>query len=210
MNWNEGITLVEVIRGVLWRNPMNARRSRPKSFRACVDCDIVAEAALEGYRGYPPRIDGREREWRTGHASMRCWAKPACFFEGGGCLDPRGGEFEEISPHSLIPVDLGGKSHYVAGMPTTALKQKARPILTVVEHYDVAADAKKRISLRNAKTKYFHVQALSDGRFLLEPRVLVPTKAVSGRTLKMLDEAAANFKKGVVSPPIDLSPFLKG
>ena len=54
-------------------------------------------------------------------------------------------------------------------MPTTALKQKARPALTVVEHYDVAADAKKRISLRNPKTKYFHVQALSDGRFLLSP-----------------------------------------
>jgi hypothetical protein len=94
-------------------------------------------------------------------------------------------------------------------MPTTALKQKTRPALTVVEHYDVAADAKKRISLRNPKTKYFHVQALSDGRLLLEPRVLVPPKAVAGRTLKMLDEAAANFKKGVVSPPIDLSPFLK-
>jgi hypothetical protein len=66
---------------VLWRNPMNARRSRPKSFRTYRDCDIVAEAALEGYRGYPPRTKGREREWSTGHASMRCWAKPACFLK---------------------------------------------------------------------------------------------------------------------------------
>ena len=48
-------------------------------------------------------------------------------------------------------------------MPT--LTQKRR--LTVVENYDVAADAKKRVSLRNAKTKYFHVKALSNGCFLL-------------------------------------------
>jgi hypothetical protein len=56
----------------------------------------------------------------------------------------------------------------------------------------VAADAKKRISLRNAKTKYFHVQALSNGSYLLEPRVLVPPQAVSTRSLKMLDKSVAS------------------
>jgi hypothetical protein len=54
---------------------------------------------------------------------------------------------------------------------------------------------KKRISLRDAKTKYFHVQALFNGCFYLEPRVLVPPRAVSARTLKMLDRSAANLKK---------------
>ena len=78
---------------------------------------------------------------------------------------------------------------------------------TVVEEYDVAADAKRRISLRRAKAKYFRVRALSDGSYLLEPRVLVPTHAVSPRVLKMLDKSAENLKKGVASAPIDLTPF---
>lgn len=81
--------------------------------------------------------------------------------------------------------------------------------LTVLEAYDVAADAKKRISLRNARTKYFHVKALSNGAYLLEPRVLVPPHTISARSLKMLDKAAANLKKGLASAPIDLIAFLK-
>jgi hypothetical protein len=44
---------------------------------------------------------------------------------------------------------------------------------------------------------------------LLEPRVLVPPQAVSPRVLKMLDQSAENFKNGVASPPIDLTPFRK-
>ena len=81
-------------------------------------------------------------------------------------------------------------------MPSLTLerpKQKQR--LTVVEDYDVAADAKKRISLRSAKTKYFHVKALSNGCFLLEPRVLVSPQSISARSLKMLDKSAASLKK---------------
>jgi hypothetical protein len=84
-------------------------------------------------------------------------------------------------------------------------KQKTSP--AIVEEYDVAADAKRRISLRRAKAKYFRVKALSNGSFLLEPRVLVPLQAVSPRVLKMLDQSAANLKKGLASPPIDLTPF---
>lgn len=95
-------------------------------------------------------------------------------------------------------------------MPTLAPERsKRRPRLTVMEDYDVAADAKKRISLRNAKTKYFHVKALSNGCYLLEPRVLVPPAAISARSLKMLDKSAANLKKGLASVPIDLAEFIK-
>ena len=78
---------------------------------------------------------------------------------------------------------------------------------TVTEAYDIAADAKRRISLRNAKAKYFHVQALSNGCYLLEPRVLVPLESVSARSLRMMDRAAANLKAGKVSPAVDLSEF---
>ena len=96
-------------------------------------------------------------------------------------------------------------------MPTTAVqRQKPHSNIHVVADYDVAADAKKRISLRNATTKYFHVKALSNGCFLLEPRVLVAVDALPARTRKMLEQSVTNLKRGVASPPIDLTPFLKG
>lgn len=75
--------------------------------------------------------------------------------------------------------------------------------------YDVAADNKKRISLRNAKTKYYHVKALSNGCYILEPRVLVAPDAIPARTRKMLEQSAANLAKGIASAPVDLTPFLK-
>lgn len=88
-------------------------------------------------------------------------------------------------------------------------RSKQRRGLTVIERYDVAADAKKRINLRNAKTKYFHVKALSNGAYVLEPRVLVPPAAISARSLRMLDKSVANLKKGLASPPVNLAAFLK-
>ncbi len=87
------------------------------------------------------------------------------------------------------------------------VKQNKAP--AVIDFYDAAADVKNRISLRGAKTKYFHVQALSNGCYLLEPRVLVPPQTVSARTLKTLAQSASNFKKGRVSEPIDLSAFIE-
>jgi hypothetical protein len=96
-------------------------------------------------------------------------------------------------------------------MPTSTLKRSRRKSrLIIVDNYDVAADAKRRISLRNAKTKYFHVKAFSNGCFLLEPRVLVSPGAISARSLKMLDQSAVNLKKGLASAPIDLSAFVEG
>ena len=98
--------------------------------------------------------------------------------------------------------DKGGKSHHSRVMPTLTLERsKSKRSLTVVKDYDVAANAKKRISLRSAKTKYFHVKALSNGCFLLEPRVLVSPEAISARSLKMLDKSVANLKKGLASAP---------
>ena len=95
-------------------------------------------------------------------------------------------------------------------MPTTTLARPRKPgHITVVKQYDVAADAKKRISLQGASTKYFHVLALSNGAFMLEPRLLVPPEAISARSLKMLEKSAANLKKGRASPPIDLAAFLE-
>ena len=89
----------------------------------------------------------------------------------------------------------------------TSGRKKTAGGIAIIDRYDVAADVKKRISLRNAKTKYFHVKALSNGCYLLEPRVLVPPQAVSARTRKMLDQSVLSLKKGLASPPIDLTEF---
>jgi hypothetical protein len=95
-------------------------------------------------------------------------------------------------------------------MPTkTHSHSRPKASVTVIERYDVAADTKKRINLRNAKTKYFHVKALSNGCYLLEPRVLVPPQAISARSLKMLDKSVAQLKKGQASAPINLAAFLE-
>ena len=82
--------------------------------------------------------------------------------------------------------------------------------VTVIHDYDVAADAKNRISLRGAKAKYFHVKALSNGAYMLEPRVLVPPNAIPAKTLKMLNRSVANLKNGKASVPIDLSLHQEG
>jgi len=79
---------------------------------------------------------------------------------------------------------------------TNRKKRKPSAGLTVVEAYDIAADAKKRISLRRPKTKYFHVNVLSNGSYLLEPRVLMPLKV-------HIDKIEG------VQPPERLRPLMK-
>ena len=92
-----------------------------------------------------------------------------------------------------------------------ALKQlKGKKNITVVRNYDVAADAKSRISLRGVKTKYFHVTALSNGIFVLEPRVLVAPDEISARASKMLNRSVTALKKGKASDRIDLPDLPSG
>lgn len=92
----------------------------------------------------------------------------------------------------------------------TPKQSTARKRIKILQGYDVAADAKNRISLRGAKAKYFHVKALSDGSYVLEPRVLVSPEDVPARTLKMLEQSVAALKRGKASAPVDLSPFSEG
>ncbi len=81
---------------------------------------------------------------------------------------------------------------------------KKRTAISVVRDYDVAMDAKHRISLRGAPNKYFHVKELSNGCYLLEPRLLVSPDLLSSRTRKMLEQSVTNLKKGKASAPLDL------
>lgn len=79
---------------------------------------------------------------------------------------------------------------------------------TVVQEYNAHLDTKKRITLRGVKTEYYSVRMFNDGHIVLEPRVLVPPGSISKRTLRMLDKAARNVRKGRVSKPIELDRYL--
>ena len=79
--------------------------------------------------------------------------------------------------------------------------------LTAVRTYDTKIDMKKRITLRNSKYEYYHVQEFEDGRIMLEPRELVVPFEISPATLSMMDSAMKNLKKGKVSETVDLTEF---
>ena len=77
----------------------------------------------------------------------------------------------------------------------------------VVREYDAKIDSKKRVTLRNTVFEYYHVQEMSDGVIILEPRELTAPFQVSANTLSMMDEAVNNMKNGIVSEAVDLSAF---
>ena len=65
----------------------------------------------------------------------------------------------------------------------------------------------KRITLRGAAYQYYNVKEYRNGCIILEPRELAVPESISARTLADMDRAVSNFKKGDVSPIIDLSDF---
>ena len=76
-----------------------------------------------------------------------------------------------------------------------------------IKEYDAKIDTKKRITLRGSSYEYYHVIEFPNGKIELEPRILVEPPDISDATLRMMDSAMANLKKGKASEPIDLSSF---
>ena len=70
--------------------------------------------------------------------------------------------------------------------------------------YNSKIDAKKRLTIRNAKYEYYNVKEYENGVILLEPRELVKPEEISEKTLKMMDESIKNIVKGKKSKPIKL------
>ena len=79
--------------------------------------------------------------------------------------------------------------------------------MTAVKDYTVHIDSKKRVTLRCALYQYYNVKEYDNGCIILEPRELTVPESFSAATLKDMDNAISNFKKGSVSQPIDLSDF---
>ena len=79
--------------------------------------------------------------------------------------------------------------------------------MTTVKDYTVHIDSKKRVTLRGALYQYYHVKEYDNGCIVLEARELTVPDSISVRTLEDMDRAIRNFKKGEVSPVVDLSEF---
>ncbi len=79
--------------------------------------------------------------------------------------------------------------------------------MEAVRDYTVHLDNKKRITLRGAAYQYYNVKEYQNGCIMLEPRELTVPESISVKTLKDMDRAVANFKKGDVSESVDLSDF---
>lgn len=79
--------------------------------------------------------------------------------------------------------------------------------MDAVKDYTVHIDSKKRVTLRGAAYQYYNVREYKNGCIILEPRELIVPESISARTLKDMDRAIANFKKGEVSEAVDLSDF---
>lgn len=78
-----------------------------------------------------------------------------------------------------------------------------------IRTYDAKIDSKKRLTLRESSYEYYHVEHYSDGRILLQPRVLTEPFSVSESTLKMMDKSMERLKKDNSGSAVDMSKFEK-
>ena len=96
----------------------------------------------------------------------------------------------------------------IVGFPTAPIMyREVFGMEPVTRTYDAKVDAKRRITLRNARFQYYNVREYEDGSILLEPRELAAPFGVSANTLAMMDSAIEGMRQGDVSAPIDLSDF---
>ena len=66
---------------------------------------------------------------------------------------------------------------------------------------------KKELRSEELLISITNVKEYGNGCIILEPRELAVPESISARTLADMDRAVSNFKKGDVSPIIDLSDF---
>lgn len=79
--------------------------------------------------------------------------------------------------------------------------------MEALKDYTVHIDNKKRVTLRGAAYQYYNVKEYNNGCIMLEPREMSVPDSISTKTLEDMDKSISNFRKGEVSPKIDLSDF---
>lgn len=70
----------------------------------------------------------------------------------------------------------------------------------VKKDYDAKLDNKRRVTIRDAQTEFYHVTEYEDGTVKLEPRVLI-----SPEMLEQIDAAVKRHKAGHKGNQLDLS-----
>jgi hypothetical protein len=70
--------------------------------------------------------------------------------------------------------------------------------------YVAKLDSKKRITVRSPLSEYYAVTELAGGVIVLKPQEAFKLEDLPEEVIAMIDEAAANFKAGKASAPIDL------
>ena len=78
---------------------------------------------------------------------------------------------------------------------------------TILKEYDAKVDSKKRITLRDAKYEYYHIEEFDDGSIILKPRELVSPSQISEKSLTMIDKSMENLRQGRVSEAVDLTEY---
>lgn len=77
------------------------------------------------------------------------------------------------------------------------------------KEYDARLDTKKRLTVRGARTRYYHVTEYEDGTVTMSPRTLIHPDEISRRTLDMMDKAIQNMAGGKASKPVDMQELEK-
>jgi hypothetical protein len=72
----------------------------------------------------------------------------------------------------------------------------------IVAEYDVKLDDRKRITLREPKSEYYHAIEHADGHVLLQPREL--RSQMSRRTMDDIETGILNLEKGEVGDEFEL------
>ncbi|SMO44286.1 hypothetical protein [Gracilimonas mengyeensis] len=76
--------------------------------------------------------------------------------------------------------------------------------MSTINKYEAKLDSKKRVTIRGARTDYYHVTEHEDGTVVLSPRILVHPDEISQRSYKMIENAIENLNDGNVSEPVDM------
>lgn len=72
--------------------------------------------------------------------------------------------------------------------------------VAIKRNYDTKLDTKRRVTIRNPQTDYYHVTEYEDGTVKLEPRVLI-----SPEMLEQIDTAVKRHKAGHKGTKLDWS-----
>ncbi len=79
--------------------------------------------------------------------------------------------------------------------------------MEIIKKYEANLDNKKRLTVRGVSFKHYVVEVYSNGKIVLNPRLLIDPNTISKNTLKMIEKSMKNFKEGKVSEPIDIDNY---